>query len=96
LALFKRKASIELSGHVLVVDGEDAERIESAGPWKPMPLDQNTIHWFHNRGTVGRPVFELLEHFIMQAGDSQSVTLIDRSVKGALDLRKSNLKVSKP
>jgi hypothetical protein len=94
MSLLKRKATLEFSGHVITVDAEDRERIEQAGPWKPMPLDQNVIHWYRNRGTDNRPAFQLLEHFIMNARDNQSVALIDRSLKGALDLRKSNLKVS--
>jgi hypothetical protein len=95
MALLKRKATIEFSGHVVMVDAEDKERIEAAGPWKPVPLDQNKIHWYRNRGTVNRPAFQLLEHFITQARDGQSVALIDRSPKGTLDLRKANLKVGR-
>lgn len=94
MTLLKRKATIDLSGHVVTVDAEDKERIEAAGPWKPMPLDQSLIHWYRNRGSQSKPVFQLLEHFIMQAGENQAVTLNDRSPKGALDLRKSNLKAT--
>jgi hypothetical protein len=94
MALLKRKAAIELApGHTVTVDLEDVDRIEATGPWKPIPLDQNVIHWYHDRGTKGQPVFQLLEHFIMQARDNQFVELIDRSAQGALNLRKSNLKV---
>jgi hypothetical protein len=94
MSLLKRKATIELSGHVITVDAEDRERIEQAGPWKPMPLDQNVIHWYRNRGTDKSPAFQLLEHFIMDARDNQFVALIHRLSKGASDLRKSNLRVS--
>jgi|HubBroStandDraft_5_1064220.scaffolds.fasta_scaffold676134_1 hypothetical protein len=87
---FKRKATIVLSGHTVTVDAEDVERIESAGPWKPFPFDQNRVTWLRNRGTTSKPAFELLAHFIMAASDNQYAELIDRSV---LDYRKSNLKV---
>lgn len=87
---FKRKATIELSGHTVTVDAEDVERIESAGPWKPFPFDQNRVTWLRNRGTESKPAFELLAHFIMAASDNQYVELVDRSV---LDYRKSNLRI---
>jgi hypothetical protein len=96
MSLLKRKATIELTpGHTVTVDAEDVDRIEAAGPWKPTALDQNVVHWYHNRGSNERPAFQLLEHFVMQARDNQSVALIDHSHKGASDLRKANLKVSK-
>ena len=86
----KRKAAIELSGHTIIIDHEDAERIEAAGPWKPFPFDQNRVTWMRNRGTESKSAYELLAHFILAARDNQYVELIDRS---ALDYRKSNLRV---
>lgn len=87
---FKRRATIVLSGHTVTVDAEDVERIESAGPWKPFPFDQNRVTWLRNRGSGDHPAFELLEHFIMAASDNQYVESADRSVP---DYRKSNLRI---
>ena len=76
--------------YTLTVDAEDYDRV-SALELKPWPSSE--IHFYHNRGTAQRPVFELLEHFILQAADNEYVELIDRSPAGAFNLRRSNLKV---
>lgn len=87
---FRKSATIELAGHSITLDAVDVERVKSR-TWKTILGDQQLTKFFHNTATSGQPVYEFLEHFILDAPHSRFVGLIKRDLVNQFNFRRSNL-----
>jgi hypothetical protein len=77
----------------VIVDSEDAERVRRR-IWKAIPGPTiGAARFITDLGMPGRPAYQLLAGFIMQAPVNKFVEQRDRSPSGLRDYRKKNLRV---
>jgi hypothetical protein len=88
---FKRAATLEIAGHTITLDAEDAQRV-TARTWKTTHGDQYVTKFYHDIGIPRQPVYELLEHFIVEAPHNRFVELIKRDVANQFNFRRSNIR----
>jgi hypothetical protein len=93
MGLLRKSVQLEIAGHKITVESGDAERVK-ARTWRTIKGDSDVTKFYHNvSNNPAQPVYEFLEHFILEAPNSRFVGLIKRDLVNQFNFRRSNLQM---